>query len=75
MFLLCFVSLRCNKFLLRLACSEKSGCSIASGSSLGGHSTLGNDLPSLTISEDFPADFFQDLDMSSVYGNCLMKKE
>ncbi|XP_037051457.1 ral GTPase-activating protein subunit beta isoform X11 [Bradysia coprophila] len=55
--------------LLSSACSEKSGCSIASGSSLGGHSAMGNDLPSLTISEDFPADFFQELDMSSVYDN------
>lgn len=49
---------------------------MASGSSIGVNSTLGNDLPSLTISDDFPADFFQDLDMSSVYGNCsLMKKK
>lgn len=45
---------------------------MTSGSSIGGNSTatLGNDLPSLTISDDFPADFLQDLDLSSVYGNC-----
>lgn len=56
----------------RSACSEKSACSIASGgSSIGGNSTatLGNDYPSLTISDDFPADFLHDLEFTAVYGN------
>lgn len=47
---------------------------MASGSSIGVNSTIGNDLPSLTISDDFPADYFQDLDFSSVYGNCSLMK-
>ncbi|XP_055683342.1 ral GTPase-activating protein subunit beta isoform X10 [Lutzomyia longipalpis] len=56
--------------LLSSACSEKSACSIASASSsLGGNSTatMGNEFPSLSISDDFPAEFLQDLEMSSVY--------
>lgn len=50
------------------AYSDKSACSIASGgsSSIGGNSTatLGNDLPSLTASDDFP----DDLEFSANYG-------
>ncbi|XP_055713070.1 ral GTPase-activating protein subunit beta isoform X5 [Phlebotomus papatasi] len=56
--------------LLSSACSEKSACSIASASSsLGGNSTatMGNEFPSLSISDDFPAEFLQDLEMPSVY--------
>ncbi|KAJ6629279.1 Ral GTPase-activating protein subunit beta [Pseudolycoriella hygida] len=55
--------------LLSSALSDKSGWSIASGSSAGGNSTLGNDLPSLTISDEFPADLFQDVDLTSIYDN------
>ncbi|XP_059617508.1 ral GTPase-activating protein subunit beta isoform X3 [Phlebotomus argentipes] len=58
--------------LLSSACSEKSACSIASASSsLGGNSTatVGNEFPSLSISDDFPAEFLQDLEMPSVYDN------
>lgn len=52
---------------MRPACSEKSACSVASAnSSVGGSTaTLGNDLSSLTISEDFPVD----IEMTSVNGN------
>lgn len=46
---------------------------MASGgsSSIGGNSTatLGNEFPSLTFSDDFPADLLQDIDISSIYGN------
>lgn len=51
---------------MRPACSEKSACSVASAnSSVGGSTaTMGNDLSSLTISEDFPVD----IEMTSVNG-------
>lgn len=52
---------------MRPACSEKSACSVASAnSSVGGSTsaTLGNDLSSLTISDDFPVD----IEMTSVHG-------
>lgn len=57
-----------------LAYSDKSACSIASGgSSIGANSTatLGNDYPSLTISDDFPADMLHDIEFSSTYGKVL----
>lgn len=47
---------------------------MASGgsSSIGGNSTtLGNEFPSLTFSDDFPADLLQDIDISSIHGNLL----
>lgn len=51
---------------MRPACSEKSACSVASAnSSVGGSTaTMGNDLSSLTISDDFPVD----IEMTSVNG-------
>lgn len=59
------------------ACSEKSACSIASAnSSIGGNSTatLGNELPSLTISDDFPADLIPEFEMTSIYGKAKINK-
>lgn len=53
-----------------VAYSDKSACSISGGSSIGGNSTatLGNDYPSLTISDDFPADILHEIDFSTNYG-------
>lgn len=60
-------------FITYLAGSEKSAGSMASGgsSSIGGNSTatLGNEFPSLTFSDDFPADLLQDIDITSIHGN------
>lgn len=60
------------------ACSEKSACSLNSASSsLGAGSaataTLGGEFSSLTLSDDFPADIFQEMDMSSLNGNIGMR--
>lgn len=57
-----------KKPLMWTAYSDKSACSIISGGSgsIGGNSTatLGNDLPSLTPSEDFP----EEIEFSTNYG-------
>lgn len=68
-FFIWIIYLKLQKKLV--AYSDKSACSIASGGSgsIGGNSTatLGNDLPSLTASEDFP----EEIEFSTNYGKAL----